>query len=391
MMDDALGVPPHIHDLISEVQGEEETERVLLRHSGRLSTDLTLDLCYRSFGFSPSSCKFKRPLNRARVLSKLKSEYAVQAYLPELENEGSSWHNDIDLRSDLLRTFYDNHIDRISSPDQLGLLSFDLLESDLGLAIEDNSLSTMWSVPDTLGTVEPKSPASPEAKSPTKGYRFENSSGRKSKGLRCISVKVRDIVNQKKSTTYKEVADLLLKELEHELCLAEDKEQFKEEKNVRRRVYDALNVLVAAGVVTKSGKYVHWKSSSVPLKPVNRVSKKGIAKSNADKRNLLKQLINKAAHLEALFARNKANPISSGILRLPFITLVLSNPDLSSVRPKQLCIKTNAVNTEAELRMENSFKMIGDLDVIVRMALPVNLANLPGIGAMSKLCKLALC
>jgi len=32
----------------------------------------------------------------------------------------------------------------------------------------------------------------------------------------------------------------------------------KEDKNVKRRVYDALNVLLSAGVIRRNGKMVEW-------------------------------------------------------------------------------------------------------------------------------------
>lgn len=32
-----------------------------------------------------------------------------------------------------------------------------------------------------------------------------------------------------------------------------------EEKNIRRRVYDALNVLMAMGIITKDKKVIRWK------------------------------------------------------------------------------------------------------------------------------------
>lgn len=32
-----------------------------------------------------------------------------------------------------------------------------------------------------------------------------------------------------------------------------------EEKNIRRRIYDALNVLIALGIITKSKKMIEWR------------------------------------------------------------------------------------------------------------------------------------
>jgi transcription factor Dp-1 len=38
-------------------------------------------------------------------------------------------------------------------------------------------------------------------------------------------------------------------------------DRIKEEKNVRRRVYDAINVLIAAGILRRDGKMVSWRKN----------------------------------------------------------------------------------------------------------------------------------
>lgn len=79
------------------------------------------------------------------------------------------------------------------------------------------------------------------------------------KGLKLLSVIVKDIVVEKEATTYKEVADIILKDtIKFEnLNLNSKLEIAKEEQNIKRRVYDALNVLIAAGILVKNGKLVH--------------------------------------------------------------------------------------------------------------------------------------
>ena len=81
---------------------------------------------------------------------------------------------------------------------------------------------------------------------------------RLSKGLKQLSVTVRSIVIEKKKTTYKEVADIILKEAIRDEHLNTNKktEIVKEEQNIKRRVYDALNVLISAGILIKEGKNV---------------------------------------------------------------------------------------------------------------------------------------
>ncbi len=85
---------------------------------------------------------------------------------------------------------------------------------------------------------------------------FANRGGtRKDKGLRHFSLRVCQKLQERGSATYAQVADDLLKDL------AESTGQPVQEKNIRRRVYDALNVLLAIDIITKSPnqKAIEWK------------------------------------------------------------------------------------------------------------------------------------
>ena len=76
------------------------------------------------------------------------------------------------------------------------------------------------------------------------------------KGLRSFSGQVCQKVRDKKTTTYNEVADELVKDF----ALSELNEELKyDEKNIRRRVYDALNVLMALEIISKDKKSISWR------------------------------------------------------------------------------------------------------------------------------------
>jgi hypothetical protein len=77
---------------------------------------------------------------------------------------------------------------------------------------------------------------------------------RNAKGLKILSARVKSILMGKKLGSYRQVAQELIKDL--------NIVNKAEEKNILRRVYDALNVLIAAGVVVKQGKDYCWKSLS---------------------------------------------------------------------------------------------------------------------------------
>eukprot|EP00250_Pteridium_aquilinum_P010741 c19603_g1_i1 orf=251-1156(+) len=80
------------------------------------------------------------------------------------------------------------------------------------------------------------------------------------RGLRHFSMKVCEKVESKGRTTHNEVADELIAEITHEesLLALPDQQQY-DEKNIRRRVYDALNVLMAMEIISKDKKEIQWR------------------------------------------------------------------------------------------------------------------------------------
>ena len=113
-------------------------------------------------------------------------------------------------------------------------------------------------------------------------------------GLKNLSWQIKRIVEGQDLMTYSKVADELIVGLE----LPQDKVTLKDEKNIRRRVYDALNVLVAAGVFLKQGKYVTAPKSEdlYQLRESENILRK---------RKKLKQLVDTCAATKNLYERNR--------------------------------------------------------------------------------------
>lgn len=100
-----------------------------------------------------------------------------------------------------------------------------------------------------------KLPAS-TSKSPAEGS--TTSSSKPYKGLRHFSMMVCKKVEEKGTTSYNEVADELVNHVVEERRKEDPSSKF-DEKNIRRRVYDALNVLMAMDIITKDKKAITWK------------------------------------------------------------------------------------------------------------------------------------
>ncbi|KAI7878314.1 hypothetical protein K492DRAFT_209024 [Lichtheimia hyalospora FSU 10163] len=83
----------------------------------------------------------------------------------------------------------------------------------------------------------------------------DDDSSRANKGLRHFSKQVCDKVAEKGVTTYNEVADELA--LDIRANMDNEKRSF-DQKNIRRRVYDALNVFMAMDIIAKDKKQIKW-------------------------------------------------------------------------------------------------------------------------------------
>ena len=110
-----------------------------------------------------------------------------------------------------------------------------------------------------------------------------------SKGLKVLSARVKSILLSKRLNSYREVAQELIKEL--------NIVSKTEEKNILRRVYDALNVLIAAGAVAKNGNEYEWVECVECVEPENEILK--------EKRLKLKALKEKLTAAQGLMKRNK--------------------------------------------------------------------------------------
>ncbi|XP_061357338.1 transcription factor-like protein DPB isoform X3 [Gastrolobium bilobum] len=153
------------------------------------------------------------------------------------------------------------------------------------------------------------------------------------RGLRQFSMKVCEKVESKGRTTYNEVADELVAEFSDPINsdLTPDQQQY-DEKNIRRRVYDALNVLMAMDIISKDKKEIQWRG-------LPRTSQNDIEELKAERLGLRNRIEKKAAYLQeleeqfvglqSLIERNEqlyssGNPPSGGV-SLPFI-LVQTRP-----------------------------------------------------------------
>ncbi|KAF1334450.1 Transcription factor dp-1, partial [Globisporangium splendens] len=125
------------------------------------------------------------------------------------------------------------------------------------------------------------------------------------KGLRHFSMKVCQKVEEKHVTSYNEVAD----ELVREFVTMRPNDAVYDEKNIRRRVYDALNVLMAMDIISKERKEIRWKGLPSNLQHDTEMliaERNERRKSLEQKKQHLQDLLVQQVAMKNLLKRNAA-------------------------------------------------------------------------------------
>jgi transcription factor Dp-1 len=186
------------------------------------------------------------------------------------------------------------------------------------------------------------------------------------KGLRHFSRKVCEKVEQKKVTTYNEVADELVAEFN---SAPEKAGGSIDQKNIRRRVYDALNVLMAMNIIKKDKKEIRW----IGLPATN--AKEEVALLQAEKEKRLQRIRKKKEYLQELEAQQTLykNLLARNMMRhttepenerifLPFIVI-------HTKKQTQIDCEMSEDKTEYFFDFTLPFSIHDDNEILKRMGL----------------------
>ena len=124
------------------------------------------------------------------------------------------------------------------------------------------------------------------------------------RGLRHFSMMVCQKVEEKGTTSYNEVADELVKKVMSE---RNQEDRTFDQKNIRRRVYDALNVLKAMDIISNEKKEITWKGLPTAAKQnMDSMTKEIEYRQNqiAQKKEALKDLLTQQVCFRNLVQRN---------------------------------------------------------------------------------------
>ncbi|CAN7996184.1 unnamed protein product, partial [Ixodes hexagonus] len=212
------------------------------------------------------------------------------------------------------------------------------------------------------------------------------------KGLRHFSMKVCEKVQRKGTTSYNEVADELVAEFASEPPSSggghhgrggsggggnnnNNGDQTYDQKNIRRRVYDALNVLMAMNIISKEKKEIRWlglpTNSAQECQKLEVEKQKRMERISAKKQHLYDVLLQQIAY-KNLVERNKMlelmkqAPAPCTTIPLPFI-IINTN--------KQTVIDCSISNDKSEylFNFDNTFEIHDDIEVLKRMGMAFGL------------------
>ncbi|XP_072263763.1 transcription factor Dp-2 isoform X1 [Pyxicephalus adspersus] len=197
------------------------------------------------------------------------------------------------------------------------------------------------------------------------------------KGLRHFSMKVCEKVQTKGTTSYNEVADELVAEFTNSAGHLPSDSAY-DQKNIRRRVYDALNVLMAMNIISKEKKEIKWiglPSNSVQECENLEIEKQRRIERIKQKSAQLQELLLQQIAFKHLIQRNRQNeqlsqapPTINSTIKLPFIIVNTS---------KKTVIDCSISSDKFEylFNFDNTFEIHDDIEVLKRMGMSFGLES----------------
>lgn len=302
-------LPSHIKQLISELGSGGEVIGILSRYIPYLASDTTLYYIFLHFGYSPEHGNFFSPPSVSELITNISKEY--HSNLPEIEESFNKTVTEI--RKEFLKSFQSRALIELAEPSELDLVETLNIKQEPQEDFSDDCTSENKQ---TFTSIEVLN---------------DMTTPRVNKGLKILSKKIRDILIQKGSVSYKEMADEVVIEMEANKEI--DRE--KEERNILRRIYDSLNVLEACGVVGKNEKKYFWTGLPTMQTEENETLTENISKAKfalENKRESLRELCKRYFSLYELILRNSDKKKNNESIGFPFIIAATEEHHTNKVR-----------------------------------------------------------
>lgn len=341
-------IPTHIHSFIVKLKLSYNLQETLLQHTYLLQSDMTLFGIYLGLGYDPITSSFLKPVSLQNVLLTIDKEYETpENTVAQMSgNTYSPYHEKNTSRNRESNGKY-------ALPYKgIGLLNGNTIESPL---LNDDSQNSIWSK-QTNDIYSSDFLASDPFSELISATHISYSAVKSLKGLKALSIYLKDIVKDKCFNSYKDVTDLVVQDIGV-------KENTTEMRNIRRRLYDALNVMNAIGYVD-----IATKEFNLELQPSNYTQlMQDKADCIQDKREILKDLVKKVESMSKIFQRNSKKRHRE-VVPFPFIIIAVKHRS-SSVNDLKVKTSFQPHRNLTILKSSSPFEVLGDIDVVLKMKL----------------------
>lgn len=140
-----------------------------------------------------------------------------------------------------------------------------------------------------------------------------------------VTTRVFAILQERGTTSFDEVAEEILAKMGTDTELSTPNEQ----RTLRRRVYDVLNVLCAAGIVAKDNRTITFQTANAQIKGASQMVQTLQARVEA-KRNSLLEKTKLLIYHKLLMNRNSKSDVPQHLAKLPLILLGFGDVDNGS-------------------------------------------------------------
>ena len=202
-------------------------------------------------------------------------------------------------------------------------------------------------------------------------------------GLKEISKRVMEIIKQSGQTTYKAISDQIVNEI-NEKSIKDEKNITKDEKNIRRRIYDSLNVMKSMKLFhrDKNSKTIMWnydqefdplneienkndkddKNNEYKIDSNNIIELKKIAKEKKEKSNLLNRELKGLKNVLERNNREDEKVPENNKLYFPFIVI-----EFQTNKDPKINVALNENQTKGHFGFDEADAMYGDLDMVSKI------------------------
>lgn len=178
--------------------------------------------------------------------------------------------------------------------------------------------------------------------------------------LKALAPHVMELIRDLKSTTSEDIATCIIEKLTIQ------NPGLKGQDTIKRRIYDVINVLSAAGIIDKVGKQIIYQGTSPFFKtiPANSsvLSESDIQRIKA-KEKLLQSKIALFTLFKVLIQRNFNVPEPENRIKLPAILVGVKEPSST-------ILKHPLVRTEVEFTSKEPMVFLAPSEVLTKINLP---------------------